>query len=232
MPPRETAAGILASAIETVERHPPARHLEGPVSALFDFVAPEMRWAPRLILSNLWLTAPLVEWQLERSPPTSAVLRTTLAVTMLQGSSKENVLPTRAVATLNIRIHPAERIETVLEHLARVVDDPRVRIERAGATVREPSALSPIDGEAFTLLQRTIQESFPDVVVAPGLVVGATDSRHYAGLSDAVYRFSPVRIGRADTVRIHGADERIAVKDYTEAVRFYARLIRNAAGPS
>ena len=33
----------------------------------------------------------------------------------------------------------------------------------------------------------------PDVVVAPGLMIGATDSRHFDGVADNVYHFSPVR---------------------------------------
>jgi carboxypeptidase PM20D1 len=58
-----------------------------------------------------------------------------------------------------------------------------------------------------------------------------TDSRHYAALSDRIYRFLPMRLGPEDLERIHGTDERIAVDNYAECVRFYARLIQNAAGP-
>ena len=43
------------------------------------------------------------------------------------------------------------------------------------------------------MLNRTIREIFPDVIVAPGLMVAATDSRHYAGVTDNIFRFSPVR---------------------------------------
>ena len=73
------------------------------------------------------------------------------------------------------------------------------------------------------------RQAAPDAVVAPYLVVGGTDARHFAGLSDAVYRFIPVRMAQDDLDRIHGTDERIAVRDYEAAIGFYRQLLLNAA---
>jgi len=44
------------------------------------------------------------------------------------------------------------------------------------------------------------------------------------------YRFLPVRLSSEDLRRIHGTNERIAVKDYADMVRFYITLMRLAAG--
>jgi carboxypeptidase PM20D1 len=60
-------------------------------------------------------------------------------------------------------------------------------------------------------------------------VLGATDSRHYAGLTEGIYRFSAVRFGPEDTARLHGVDERIAVADLGHLVEFYWQLLRNGA---
>ena len=69
----------------------------------------------------------------------------------------------------------------------------------------------------------------PRALVAPGLVLGATDARHYQALSPAVYRFLPVLLKPDDLARVHGTNERIAVEDYRRAVRFYVQLLRRAA---
>jgi carboxypeptidase PM20D1 len=61
--------------------------------------------------------------------------------------------------------------------------------------------------------------------VAPLLVPGATDARHYAAYSDHVYRFLPFRLTPADRGRIHGTDERIALSDYAAIVAYFTRLI-------
>ena len=64
----------------------------------------------------------------------------------------------------------------------------------------------------------------------PALVVGGTDSKHYARIADDAYRFTPFRLGAADMARIHGTDERVAASDYPELIRFYVSLMQRAAG--
>ena len=68
----------------------------------------------------------------------------------------------------------------------------------------EPSAVSDPDSASFTLLHRTIREVFPDVLVAPYLLPGATDARHYAGLAESPLRFIPQWLTRGDLKRVHG----------------------------
>ena len=70
------------------------------------------------------------------------------------------------------------------------------------------------------------------MIVAPALMIGATDSRHLLGITDCVFRFSPVRATAADLPRFHGTDERISLKNYAELIAFYHRLLTNAAKPT
>ena len=67
------------------------------------------------------------------------------------------------------------------------------------------------------------------LVVAPGLVVAGTDSRHFEGVADQVYRFMPIRFKREDLARVHGTDERISIAQLADMVRFYHRLLQQAA---
>jgi carboxypeptidase PM20D1 len=83
---------------------------------------------------------------------------------------------------------------------------------------------------SFRTLNRTIREIFPDVLVAPGLMVAVTDSRHYAGIADNIFRFSPVRANSEDLKRFHGTNERLSIEGYADMIRFYRRLIENTAG--
>ena len=70
-----------------------------------------------------------------------------------------------------------------------------------------------------------------DVIVAPGLMIGATDSRHFDGVADNIYKFSPVRAKPEDLKRFHGTNERISTANYAELIQFYHQLLRNAAAP-
>jgi carboxypeptidase PM20D1 len=196
---------------------------------MFDAVGPHMPFAQRLVFANRWLFTPLIERQLAASPTSNALIRTTTAVTMIDGGVKENVLPSSARAVFNFRILPGDTSEGVIEHVRATIDDPRVQIARYGDTVSEPSAVSSTDAAGYRWIEQTIRQVFPDALVAPGQVVGATDARHYAALSTNVYRFLPQRLRSADVERIHGVNERIAVADYAYGVRFYHQLITNAA---
>jgi carboxypeptidase PM20D1 len=232
MPPAETANGILARAVSRLERHPmPARLDDGAASLMFERVGPVMPFAGRLVFANLWLFRPLVVRQLAAAPTMNAMVRTTTAVTILEGGIGENVLPTSARAVANFRVLPGDSIEDVINHVVGAVDDPRVRVTRHGDVASEPSPVSSTSAPAWHLLERTIREVFPGVMVAPFQVVTATDSRHYEGVSADVYRFTPVTVGPDDVARIHGIDERIPVAGYAQAIRFYHRLLVNAATP-
>lgn len=230
MPPPHTAVGILSTAIHRLERSPLPGSIEGPLALMLDYAAPEMDFLRRVIFGNLWLFSGLIEEQLARKPTTNALLRTTTAVTMIQGGNKENVLPARATAAVNFRIRPGDTIAGVIEHVRAAIGDPRVAIRSRPDFSTEPSPVAEIDSESYRTIEKTIRQIFPKTVVAPGLLVAATDSRHYIPLADNVYRFLPQRMTPKDIARVHGTDERISVRNYREIVKFYIQLIRNAAG--
>ena len=69
---------------------------------------------------------------------------------------------------------------------------------------REPSATSDPDSESYRILARTIREVFPGAAVAPALVLGGTDSKHYGEVAEQSFRFVPLRLAPEDLKRIHG----------------------------
>jgi carboxypeptidase PM20D1 len=68
----------------------------------------------------------------------------------------------------------------------------------------------------------------PEVVVAPGLTLNGTDSRHYEDIAANQFRFLPLRVTAGDLERIHGVDERIGIDDYHRMIAVYASLVRGA----
>ena len=223
MPPPQTAIGILAAAVERVEDHPLAFHPES-MWRLLDVVGREMPFTARLAVANRWLFGPILARALARVPSANAGLRTTTAVTIIQGGVKPNVLPARARAVVNFRLMPGDTAAGVVEHVRRVVDDPRVKVRVAGS--REASRESRSAGAAWDRLRAAVGRAFPDAIVAPALVLGGTDSRHFQDVSDDTYRFLPVVVGPDDLPRVHGKDERIAVAALGPAVSFYIDYLR------
>jgi carboxypeptidase PM20D1 len=226
-PPPQTCIGIISAAIHNLERHPIKASLNGPTALMFDYVGPEMSLPNRLVFANLWLFRGLVEKRLASSPATNAAIRTTGAATIIHGGIKENVLPASATATINFRIRPGDSVANVVDHVRRVIADPRVTITPLPLS-REPSPVTAADSSSFQLVASAIRQVFPETVVAPSLVTAATDARHYTGLTNNIYRFLPLRMGLEDLGRIHGTGERVSMENYAEIIQFYAQLIKNS----
>lgn len=230
MPPPSTAAGRLARAVTRLEASPMPARLDGPAAAMFQVLGPEMRGPMRAVLANLWLFRPVIQRVMAGKPSTNAVLRTTMATTMLEGSPAENVLPGRARAVVNARIHPRDRVESVIRHVTEAIDDPGVRVSPVPGSAWEPSAISPVDDAGMQAIGASLRAVYPEALVAPGLVLGFTDARHYEAIGPNIYRFAPLRFEAADLARLHGTDERILVADYERLIRFYAELVRRVGG--
>ena len=227
MPPPHTAVGILAQAITRLEKRPMPARISGPTAMLFESVRPYFPFSQRLIFSNLWLFNNLVLHTLTGASGTNALVRSTLATTMIQGSPKENVLPTQAKARVNSRILPGDTLETIEEHTRASIDMPQVEVRSLRQWSQNPSPISCVQCETYRTIRATIKQVFPEVLVAPSTVVGATDSRHFQLVSKNIYRFAPQIIGPNDKARFHGINERVSSAEYADAIRFYRQLLLN-----
>ncbi len=229
MPPAETVIGILSGAILKLQNNPFPSKIDGPIKTLFDYAGPEMSFPLNVVFANTWLTEGLLKWQLSGANTTNALIRTTIAPTILRSGLKDNVLPTEATAKINFRIAPNESTQSVLKYVINVIADDRVKVVQSDAKFSsDPSPISATDSFGYRVIEKTAHEIFPDIYVAPILVLAATDSRHYVEVSKNIYRFIPIRMMQEDTKRIHGIDERISVEDYKNVVRFYHQLLKNS----
>lgn len=230
MPPKETAIGILSKAIVRLEENPFPAKIDGASKGLLEHVGPEMSLPYKIIFANLWLTNGMLKWQFSQAPASNALIHTTIAPTIIQGGVKDNVLPSVAEAKVNFRILPGETAETVIAQVRRTVADDRINIEQDKTSLGDnPSKVSETNTFGFLVIQKSIREIFPQVIVTPALVIGATDSRHYKEVSDNIYRFLPVQIANEDLSRIHGQNERVSFENYKNAIRFYRQLILNSS---
>ncbi|KAF4532033.1 hypothetical protein B566_EDAN015012 [Ephemera danica] len=229
VPPRQSAIGILAAAITRLEQQQqPYLFGHGPEFAMFQSLLPDMSYDYRAVFANLWLFSSMVRSIMERNPKMNAIARTTTAVTIIAGGEKENVLPSSARAIVNHRIHPSQTVNDVVEHDERVIKDPRVSIKVLSS--REPHEVSP-SGPVdlpYQLIAATLRQTFPDTLVAPGVLMGNTDTVWYLQHTKQVYRFFPIVVTSEDTARYHGNNERISLQDYQGVIDFYYRLIKNA----
>ncbi len=222
-PPRFSATARLARAILRLNGRPFRATMTPTVEQMLRTLGVHAHGLQRWLFTHIGLTRPLLRVLLGRlSDETSAMLRTTQAVTMLSGSQARNALAEQAVATVNVRIAVDSSVAEALQHVRRAVDDPLVRIEATQSY--EPSPVSPADGRAWDLVSSTVDEVFPGTIVTPYVTNQATDSRRFTGISRFVYRFSPFEMSKEERGTLHAIDERMSVATFLKGVEFYSRL--------
>ena len=203
--------------------------LDGPGGWGLRGVAPALPFAMRAALANQWLFGPILIHQLAASPVTNALIRTTTAPTIIQGGVKENVLPSEASAVVNFRLTPGDTAAQVKAHVEKTIADPNVTVTQYSTHSVEATSVADMDGPGYKFIADAVRTIAPEAVVTPGLVVTGTHSKHYSRVSEAAYRFAPMRLTTPDFSRIHGTNERIATANYGELISFYAALVRAAA---
>jgi carboxypeptidase PM20D1 len=68
----------------------------------------------------------------------------------------------------------------------------------------------------------TVHHIYPDVLISPLLMIGATDSRKFEDVSENIIKFSPM----VDPIGFHGINERVSVESYKTSLWFYEQLIK------
>ncbi|MBA2952772.1 M20/M25/M40 family metallo-hydrolase [Nocardioides sp. MAH-18] len=146
-----------------------------------------------------------------------AVIRNTCNPTMLGAGYKVNVIPTEATAHVDGRFLPGFDDEFFATIAALVGDD--VSIDYVS---NQPAWETPYDGDLVDAMTRSILAEDEEAIVAPYLMSGGTDAKHFRKLGMRSYGFAPLRLP-ADldfTALFHGVDERVPV----DALEFGARV--------
>ena len=224
-PKPHTPVGILAAACKKVEDHPFKMHITKPVREMFDTLGRHSTFLYRMIFANLWCFG----WVLDLLGKSSggemnALLRTTVAFTQMEGSSARNVIPPEATMVSNMRLNPADTVDSALLYLKHTVNDKNVEITALESN--EPSRISETNCPAWDKVASAVAGTWQGCIVSPYLMVQCSDSRHYGRISDHVYRFSAMDLTKEERASIHGNNERIRVETICKAVEFYIRLMR------
>jgi carboxypeptidase PM20D1 len=229
MPPRETAVATLARAVVAIDDHPFPLKFSGPGAMMLEALAPSATLPVRMAVANQWLFSAMLAKQMAATPAGAAMLHTTIAPTMLEGSPKENVLPARAQARINYRIAPTDSSADVMAHT-------QAALGKIPATLawnrppREPSPVSSTASEGWKYVAATAAAvAAKGAPLAPSLVVAGTDSRSMSDVSADVYRFQPIELTMAETKMIHGTNEHMTLANLERTMRYYAQLIATAA---
>jgi carboxypeptidase PM20D1 len=224
-PPPQTAIGILARALARLEAHPMPTH----VRRLRPMYRGIGRAAPiylQVAFANVWLFGLLLRRWLIPIPEMNASIRTTTALTIVQGGVEDNTVPAEARAIVNFRLLPGDTIADVLWHAKKVIRDERVTFKPVEGKFNEALPISPTKGPAYEGLKKVIRQVFDNPPVAPFVMLGGTDCQHFVPVCDHIYRFTSLAMDESFRGLEHGIDERIPVEGMARMVKFYAQLMQ------
>lgn len=228
MPPKETTAVSLAKAVVKLNKHQMKARFTPAVNMLIKSVCPKTSFGFRLLMANADILKPLVKPILLRiSPAVAAMLRTTMAFTVLHASDAPNVMPDESYAIVNCRVNLGERVEDVKTHMQKVLGN-KYEIELAATGQHEPTSMSDLDSFGWRMMQKTVAEVFPGGVTAPFPFVAGTDSKYYDSLTNCTFKFSPHITDKKYRAGMHNVNEYFKLSDVESDIQFYYRFMQNS----
>ena len=154
-----------------------------------------------------------------------AALRHTVNPTMLEAGYKVNVVPQEAVAHVDGRFLPGHEDDFFTTLAGLVGDD--ITVEWVS---RQPAWETPYDGPLVDAMTRALLAEDPDALVAPYLMSGGTDAKHFGKLGMRCYGFAPLRLpdDLDFTALFHGIDERVPLDGLEFGARVLDRFLADA----
>ncbi len=162
----------------------------------------------------------------EESPIYNALLRNTTALTILLGGEKVNVIPAESSAYFDARLLPGESYAKFMKKIKSLAGN-KVQVVPISDGSDEPTP-SGYNTEYFRAITRAMRRA-KALPVLPFITTGATDLRYFRGFGAMAYGFFPVNLPAEELLRMHGANERIALSSLEEGLESMNLIVKELA---
>lgn len=225
MPPKNGSIVQAAEIVAKLNANQMPAQMTEPVALFLQKAGGEMNFTARMAIANKWLLKPAIVKMMAASQASNALVRTTTAITVIQGGNMPNVMSPTTEILVNFRLMPEDSPAAVENHVKAICAGYDVKIEVMGGD-GVVSRVSPLNGHAFQTIENAVLKLYPNGIVAPYITIGATDALKYEGLSDNVYRIMPVLFNQYELALMHGVNEHISIANYAKMIWYYKEIIQ------
>jgi acetylornithine deacetylase/succinyl-diaminopimelate desuccinylase-like protein len=226
VPPAATALTHLVGALSRLIAYRAPIRIINPVRDYFRAIA-RLDGGPRefndLVLS---LRKQAYRHQFLATPRYNAMVRDTIAPTVLGAGDKTNVISPTAWAEADCRLLPGEDPAEFLDKLRRVINDSTIKVD---VLLNFPAVSSPRRSILMNAINSVAWRDGHTTVV-PTMIAGFTDSHYFRARHIISYGFIPVELTPAQERTVHGINERIEVKQLGDGIRRMVELLRFVGG--
>jgi acetylornithine deacetylase/succinyl-diaminopimelate desuccinylase-like protein len=213
----DNAVTALAEAVARVGRHKFPIVMTDTVRAFLEEVSAALGIEldpsePEQAIAKLGVIAPII----------GSTVRNTANPTRLAAGYKENVIPSRASATIDCRTLPGQH-DLFLDQLREVIG-PDLDLE---IIQRQPPLETPFDGALVDAMGAALRAEDPGARAVPYMLSGGTDAKAFAKLGIRCFGFTPLRLPPElnFSALFHGIDERVPIEGLQFGVRVLDRLL-------
>ncbi len=224
-PPQHTIVGELAQAIVDIENHPFPYQFTKPVREMLDTLGRHSTFLYKIIFANMWCFKGIFAMYCKMTGgELNAMVRTTCAMTKMEGSKAFNVIPPTASAGMNLRLLGTDTVDSAKAYLEKTIHNPNIEVSVFEG--RNPSIDSDTSCQPWEILCQAVTDTWQEAIVSPYLMMACSDSWYYSRITDRVYKFSAMKLSKEERGMIHGNNERVPVKTLVKTVEFYQKLMK------
>jgi len=212
MPLRGGAMAKAARLLSTLDRKRLPVHITPVVRQMLETMSARLPFPTNTMLRQLlnpMLTDRILDVLGSRGRTVNPLLHNTVSPTMIEASSKINVIPAQVNIALDGRLLPGFTPDDMLRELKALIgNEAEIIVERYDPGPAE------VNMGLYETLANILREADPGGIPTPLLFSAVTDGRCFAQIGIQTYGFLPMQLpeGFNFSETIHAADERIPVR--------------------
>jgi acetylornithine deacetylase/succinyl-diaminopimelate desuccinylase-like protein len=217
----------LVRALDRLIAYHPSIRVIDPVRDYFKAMAEMDGGPPELLNLRNALRDPEYARKFVATPRQNALVRDTIAPTVLSGSEKTNIIPASAYAEIDCRLLPGDDPQAIVGNLRKVIADNTIKID---VTLNFPAVSSARKSILMSAIQRLAEGEKARVV--PMMTAGFTDSHYFRQKGLIAYGFIPIELTLDEERGVHGINEHLPVKELDAGIRRMVQLLEYVGGRS